>query len=113
MLDLWSTLAGRLTTTGRVTGRSHTVRLRLVDYQGRLYASRRDTHKDWCRNALKNPAVSVELTESRFDGIAALVTDGDLIRKISQIMKQYFGGPSWKIKSPKDMRRLQATKSAT
>ena len=42
-------------------------------------------HPDWCRNGLKDPAVSVALAERRFDGSAALVTDGDLILKISQI----------------------------
>ena len=78
-----STLSGDLTTTGRVTGRPHTVRLRLVYYQGRVYASRRNGRSDWCRNALANSEVSVELGGRHFDGTAALVTDAMLRQKIS------------------------------
>ena len=78
-------MAGNLTTIGRVTGRSHIVRLRLVYYRGRIYASRSDARSDWCRNALKNPVVSVELDGRRIDGIAALVTNADLSQKISQL----------------------------
>ena len=85
MIDEGSTLAGYLSTTGRITGRSHTVRLRLVYYQGRIYASRSDARSDWCRNALKNPDVSVELGGCHFDGTAALVTDGNLRQIISQL----------------------------
>ena len=83
MLEEGSTLAGRLTTKGRVTGRPHTVSLRLVYYQGRVYASRSDAGSDWCRNALKIPEVSVELGGRHVEGIASLVTDRDLSQKIS------------------------------
>ncbi len=44
-----STLSAKLTTTGRVTGQAHTVRLRLVYYQERFFASRRDGRSDWCQ----------------------------------------------------------------
>ena len=50
-----SSLVGYLTTKGRVTGSPHTVALRLVCYQRRIYASRRDARSDWCRNVLKHP----------------------------------------------------------
>ena len=78
-------VVGYLTTTGRVTGRPHIVPLRLVCYQDRIYASRRDARTDWCRNALRNPAVAVELAGQRFTGIASLVTDCALREKISQL----------------------------
>lgn len=80
-----STLSGELTTTGRITCRPHSVRLRLVYYQGRFFASRRDARSDWCRNALANPDVSVELEGRHFGGTAALVTDQDLGKKISEL----------------------------
>jgi hypothetical protein len=78
-------LVGYLTTTGRVTGTPYTVPLRLVCYQGRIYASRRDARSDWCRNALRNPAVAVEVAGQRLTGIASLVTDCTLRQKISQL----------------------------
>lgn len=80
-----SAVAGYLTTQGRVTGRPHIVLLRLVCYQGRIYASRRDLQSDWCKNALRNPAVAVEVPGKRITGIASLVTDSALRRKISQL----------------------------
>jgi hypothetical protein len=80
-----SSVVGYLTTTGRVTGVPHTVPLRLVCYQGRTYASRRDARSDWCRNALRNPIVAVEVAGQRFTGIASLVTDTALSRRISQL----------------------------
>ena len=83
MVEDGSSLIGYLTTTGRVTGKPHTVSLRLIYYQGRVYASRRDARRDWCRNALRNPAVAVELAGQRFNGTAGLVTDCSLRRKIS------------------------------
>ncbi len=80
-----STLSGELTTTGRITGRTHTVRLRLVYHQGRFFASRRDGRSDWCQNALANPEVSVDVEGRHFDGTAALVSDADLRQKISEL----------------------------
>ena len=80
-----SSVVGYLTTTGRVTGSPHTVPLRLVYYQGRIYASRRDALSDWCRNALRNPAVAVDAAGQLVSGIACLVTDCALRRKISQM----------------------------
>jgi len=80
-----STLSAKLTTTGRVTGQAHTVRLRLVYYQERFFASRRDGRSDWCRNVLANPEVSVELEGRHFGGRAVLVADEDLRQKISEL----------------------------
>ena len=80
-----SSLVGYLTTTGRVTGSPHIVPLRMVCYQGRIYASRRDARSDWCRNALRNATVDVDVAGQRFTGIASLVTDCALRRKISQL----------------------------
>jgi deazaflavin-dependent oxidoreductase (nitroreductase family) len=85
MVEEGSSVIGYLTTTGRVTGKPHTVCLRLVSHQGRVYASRRDARSDWCRNALRNPAVTVDLAGQRFDGTANLVTDCEPRRTISQL----------------------------
>ena len=85
MLEDGSSFIGYVTTTGRVTGRPHTVPLRLVYHQGKVYASRRDTRSDWCRNLLKNPNVTVEVLGQQFTGTAQLVTDEALSRKISQL----------------------------
>ena len=80
-----SSYIGYLTTSGRVTGKPHTVPLRLVYYQGKLYASRRDARSDWCRNLIQDPKVAVEVQDERWGGIARLVTDQALCRKISRL----------------------------
>ncbi len=85
MLEDGSSVIGYLTTTGRVTGKPHTVPLRLVYYQGKVYASRREARGDWYRNLLKNPNVTVMIEGSRFAGIAEPVTDEALCQNISQL----------------------------
>jgi hypothetical protein len=80
-----SSVVGYLTTKGRVTGNPHTVPLRLVFYQGRVYASRRDALSDWCRNTQRNPSVTVDAAGQRITGIASLVTDCALRRIVSQL----------------------------
>lgn len=74
-----------LTTTGRKSGREHTVPLRLVFYGGKLYASRKNPDGDWLKNIARNPSVAIELQGLRVDGTARLVDDEELSRKISQL----------------------------
>lgn len=85
MLEKGSSFIGYLTTTGKVTGRPHTVPLRLVYHRGKVYASRRDIRSDWCRNLLKNPNVIVEIHGHQFTGTAEVLTDEALSQNISQL----------------------------
>jgi hypothetical protein len=80
-----SSFLGYLTTKGRVTGKKHTVKLRLVFYGGRFYASRRSLTGDWLKNAMINPSVSVEVNGAVIEGLARLVEDDKLSRKISEL----------------------------
>ena len=74
-----------LTTKGRKTGRPHAVELRVVFYNNKMYFSRRNTQSDWLKNAISNPDVKIEYKGAIFSGIASLVTDENLTRKISQL----------------------------
>lgn len=85
MLEEGLSFIGDLTSTGRVTGKPHTVPLRLVYHGGKVYASRRNAQSDWCRNLLKNPNVTVEIEGRQFRGIAQLVTDEALCEHISRL----------------------------
>lgn len=76
---------GYLITVGRVSGRAHRVALRLVFYQGRFYASRRNAACDWCRNLVKNPRVTVHIQGEEFPATARLLDDHQLARKISSL----------------------------
>ncbi len=74
-----------LTTRGRKTGKQHSVMLRAVNYNGKIYFSRHKPDGDWFKNAVINPKVKIEYNNSVFSGNAELVTDEELSKKISQL----------------------------
>lgn len=78
-------LKASLTTTGRKTGNEHSVWLRAVIYEERVYFSRRNENSDWLKNSLAHPQVKVELDGQTHAGTASLVTDESLAKKISQL----------------------------
>ncbi|MFM8658893.1 MAG: nitroreductase/quinone reductase family protein [Candidatus Nitrosotenuis sp.] len=74
-----------LATTGRKTGKTHSVQLRAVSYNDMVFFSRRNENSDWLKNALANPAVHVEFDGKSHSGSATLVTDQTLAKKISEL----------------------------
>lgn len=74
-----------LTTKGRKTGKNHTVLLRAVVHDGKIYFSRRNQNSDWLKNAIANPEVTVSFDDKTHSGIASLVTDRTLAKKISEL----------------------------
>lgn len=74
-----------LTTKGRKTGKTHSVWLRAVLYDGMVYFSRRNNDSDWLKNALVDSTVKVEFDGKVHDGVASLVTNESLAKKISEL----------------------------
>ena len=74
-----------LSTKGRRTGRIHSVMLRAVKYNEKIYFSRHRPDGDWFKNAMVNPDVIIEFNNSRHTGRAKVVEDEKLERKISQL----------------------------
>ena len=74
-----------LTTKGRVSGRPHSVKLRAVIHNGKIYVSRHRPDGDWFKNAIKNPAVRIEYDGQTYSGTARQITDEGLNRKISEL----------------------------
>ncbi len=69
-----------LTTTGRVTGRPHTIEIWFGLNERTLYmlsgnGPRR--RSDWVRNLMRTPPVSVRIGEREFTGTARVVEDGE------------------------------------
>ena len=65
-----------LTTTGRVTGRPHTIEIWFALDGSRLYMLAGSRNRaDWVRNLRSQPAVSVRIGERTFTGWAAIVRD--------------------------------------
>jgi deazaflavin-dependent oxidoreductase (nitroreductase family) len=80
-----SSFIGHLITLGRKTGKQHTVPLRLVLYDGKYYASRRNFNGDWLKNIMKNPSVTLEIEGRRIAGRASVIKDEELSKKISSL----------------------------
>lgn len=74
-----------LSTKGRKTGKRHSVILRAVKYNNKIYFSRHRPDGDWFKNAIANPDVVIEYNNSTYKGKANLVKDEKLEQKISQL----------------------------
>lgn len=74
-----------LSTKGRKTGKRHSVTLRAVKYNEKIYFSRHRPDGDWFKNAMVNPDVIIEYNNSTYTGKANLVKDEKLEKKISQL----------------------------
>lgn len=72
-----------LITKGRKTGKEHSVMLRAVNYNGKIYFSRHRPDGDWFKNAVINSKVKIKYNNETFTGIAELVRDEELDKKIS------------------------------
>lgn len=74
-----------LTTKGRKTSKEHSVWLRAVLYDEKIYFSRHRLDGDWIKNALADPNVKVKFDDLDYLGRASLVTDENLAKIISQL----------------------------
>ncbi|TSA18499.1 MAG: DUF385 domain-containing protein [Nitrosopumilales archaeon] len=70
---------------GRKTGKEHAVELKAVFYDNKFYFSRRNSQSDWLKNSLVNPQVRIQYNDVIFPGIASLITNENLAKKISQL----------------------------
>jgi deazaflavin-dependent oxidoreductase (nitroreductase family) len=75
-----------LTTTGRISGRPHTIEIWFALNEHTLYMLSGGRDKsDWVKNALQTPAVQVKINDTIFNGTARHVTNTEedaLARKI-------------------------------
>ncbi len=79
-----------LTTTGRKTGKLHTVGLQYELIDGRYYVAAADgTSSDWLRNILADPDVAVQAGSLKFRATAAVVSDpGEIANFLSYRLKK-------------------------
>lgn len=65
-----------LTTTGRVTGRPHTIEIWFALRGATLYMLAGDRERaDWVKNARRSPRVGLRLGDQHYHGLAREVTD--------------------------------------
>jgi hypothetical protein len=74
-----------LVTKGRKTGKEHTVMLRAINYDGKIYFSRHKPDGDWFQNVMVNSQVKIKYNDSVFLGNAKIVNNETLNEKISQL----------------------------
>ena len=74
-----------LKTKGRKSGKEHTVWAKAVTYNNMIYFSRRNPNSDWLKNAIAHPQVKVKFDRKEFSGIARLVEEEELAKKISSL----------------------------
>ncbi len=74
-----------LTTKGRKTGKEHSVWLRAVMYNDKIYFSRHRPDGDWFQNASVNPDVKINFDNKQLVGKAVIITNEELAMKISEL----------------------------
>ncbi len=74
-----------LVTIGRKSKREHIVTLRLVYYNNKYYASRRDANSDWLKNIIANNSARIIINGKSIRCLARIIDDQNLAREISKI----------------------------
>ena len=74
-----------LVTKGRITDKPHSVTLRGVKHNEKIYFSRHRPDSDWFKNSITNSEVVIKYNDSLYSGLAKIVTDENLNQKISQL----------------------------
>ena len=79
------TFKAEFITKGRITGKKHSVWLKAVMLNDKLYFSRHRPDSDWFKNAIANSDVRVQYDNQGMKGNASVVIEESLAKKISQL----------------------------
>ncbi len=85
MTKIGQTFNSEFITKGRITGEKHSVWLKAVMLNDKLYFSRHGPDSDWFKNAIANPDVRVQYNNQSMKGNASVVIEESLVKKISQL----------------------------
>ena len=64
-----------LTTTGRVSGRPHTIEIWFVAHDGSAYLMAGDARSDWVRNVRRDPVVGLRIAEVEVPAVARVIDE--------------------------------------
>ena len=79
-----------LTTTGRVSGRPYEIEIWFGAQNNSLYLLSGSEKSDWVRNLLKDPAVTVRITNHTFRGTARVVKDKEEERSARYLVAEKY-----------------------
>ncbi|HWP64400.1 MAG TPA: nitroreductase/quinone reductase family protein, partial [Candidatus Limnocylindria bacterium] len=80
----------QLTTTGRRSGKPHTVPVWFVVEDDRIYLNTLDPTRDWVRNAKKTPEVRLDFGDTVLIGRFRTVTDPALAARITEALREKY-----------------------
>jgi len=79
-------------TTGRRTGRPHTVTLWFAHEDGILWL-RADRDADWYQNLIADPRCRIRIEDEEFAGLMEALSDGEAaLRHLISIWREKYGG---------------------
>jgi deazaflavin-dependent oxidoreductase (nitroreductase family) len=83
-----------ITTTGRVTGRPHTIEIWFALHEGVLYVMAGSGFaSDTVRNLQKQAAVKIRLRDVTYDALARLVTDEEEDQLVRRLLVEKYRSP--------------------
>ena len=82
-----------LTTTGRKTGKPHTVELWFATSGNRVYLSHEGKETDWMKNIRKNSSVNIRIGKVQLTGTASETNEGSESREAGKkaLYEKYYG----------------------
>ena len=88
-----------VTTTGRKTGKPHTVELWFAVKDGKVYLSHEGSETDWMKNIRHSDRVSFEIAGKSFTGRARILEDGseEAWEAEAALYEKYYGKASKEI----------------
>jgi deazaflavin-dependent oxidoreductase (nitroreductase family) len=85
-----------VTTTGRVTGKSHEIEIWFAMQGDTLYILAGGREKsDWVKNVKKTPAAGVRIADQRFEGRARIVTARDEDALARRLLLEKYAPPRY------------------
>ena len=85
-----------LTTTGRTSGKPHTVELWFAFSKGKVYLSHEGDHTDWMKNVAKHSSVGMRIDGLESRGDAQVTAEKESGREIGKkaLYEKYYGPAS-------------------
>jgi deazaflavin-dependent oxidoreductase (nitroreductase family) len=80
-----------ITTTGRVTGNTHTVEIWFAAQGDTIYILAGGHRSDWVKNAKRQPSVPVRISQTTFDGHARIVEAADEDALARRLLLEKYG----------------------
>jgi deazaflavin-dependent oxidoreductase (nitroreductase family) len=87
-----------LTTTGRKTGKSHTVELWFASEDNRIFLSHEGEETDWMKNLTKKPRVNLKIGSLKFEAKARIAREVEPRETGKRVLYEKYYGPAAKEK---------------